>query len=68
MRIKEDVTGSGWLRVAGLIMGDAGASVSVTTVFASYIVSTRNNIGKVYSLEYSGIQKVFFTPHHIGLC
>jgi hypothetical protein len=27
-----------------------------------------NKIGKVYSLEYIDIQKVFFIPHHIGHC
>jgi hypothetical protein len=27
-----------------------------------------NNIGKVYSLEYSDTPEVFFTPHHVGCC
>jgi hypothetical protein len=27
-----------------------------------------NKIGKVYSLEYTNIPKVFFTPHHVGRC
>jgi hypothetical protein len=27
-----------------------------------------NKIGKVYSLEYTDIPKVFFTPHHVGHC
>jgi hypothetical protein len=27
-----------------------------------------NKIGNVYSLEYTDIQKVFFTPHHVGRC
>jgi hypothetical protein len=25
-------------------------------------------IGKVYFAEYADIQKVFFTPHHVGHC
>jgi hypothetical protein len=28
--------------------------------------SCKNKIGKVYSLEYTEITKVFFTPHHGG--
>jgi hypothetical protein len=31
-------------------------------------VFSLNTIGKVYSLEYTDIQNVFFTPHHVGCC
>jgi hypothetical protein len=28
----------------------------------------RNKIGKVFSLEFTDIAKVFFMPHHVGHC
>jgi hypothetical protein len=31
-------------------------------------LTVNNKIGKVYSLEYTDIPKVFFTPHHVGPC
>jgi hypothetical protein len=34
----------------------------------SYKHNTTEKTGKVYSLEYADIPKVFFTSHHVGHC
>jgi hypothetical protein len=37
-------------------------------IFINFCRYRCNKIGKVYSLEYTGIPKMFFTPHHASDC
>jgi hypothetical protein len=45
------------------------ASGSQTVSFTESIgTPNHNQVWKLYSLEYTDIPKVFFTPHHVGYC
>jgi hypothetical protein len=37
-------------------------------VCASTLLIILHKIGKAYSLEYTDIRQMFFTPHHVGHC